>query len=428
MITTIINALKANKRVSAYSITAKNTESSELFYVKQQLQCNRASNFDEYHVAVYADKDSLRGNASFVVDPYMDEATIVQKIDDAIEQALLAVNKFYELPSPTDDELQKNESNLEGKNFNELMTSIVPAVFRADCFENGSINATEIFLYKTNYHIVNSNGIDIKFTRYKGNIELIPSFVNGDEKFEVYKMVEFSSLDTKKITEEINEAMQEGLDRSKAAPLKLDNPNINVLIPASELSSFFGYFLFKLNYRSILTQSSDVKIGDFMQGECEGDKVSISLKPMIPSSPDSAPVDLDGVVLKDVNLVEDGIAKTYYGAFQYGYWMGIEKPTGNIGNIDVKPGSVSEDDMKKTPYLECVKFSGIQMDPFTGFFGGEVRLGYYFDGEKRIPVTGFCISGNIEEIKQSIRLSKEVKGSGNYQGPKYLCTNKFKIN
>ena len=72
--------------------------------------------------------------------------------------------------------LEENTSNLKGKDLNEVMLDIVPAIFRADCYQNGQINATEIFLYKTTTRIVNSRKVDVTYESYKGNIEIIPSF------------------------------------------------------------------------------------------------------------------------------------------------------------------------------------------------------------------------------------------------------------
>ena len=61
------------------------------------------------------------------------------------------------------------------------------------------------------------------------------------------------------------------------------------------------------------------------------------------------------------------------------------------------------------------------MDKFSGFFGGEVRLGIYFDGEKTYPVTGFSISGNMNEKKGQLVFSKEeISTPSGYEGPKYI--------
>ena len=45
--------------------------------------------------------------------------------------------------------------------------------------------------------------------------------------------------------------------------------------------------------------------------------------------------------------------------------------TGMIPNVVVKHGSKSIKEMKKEPYLECIKFSAFQTDPYSGFFGGD---------------------------------------------------------
>ena len=84
--------------------------------------------------------------------------------------------------------------------------------------------------------------------------------------------------------------------------------------------------------------------------------------------------------------------------------------------------------MKKEPYVRCVKFSSFQLDDDSGFFGGEVRLGFYYDGEKEIPVTGFSIAGNLYEVKGKVNFSKEITVESDYIGPKYIEVKDMSIN
>ena len=147
---------------------------------------------------------------------------------------------------------------------------------------------------------------------------------------------------------------------------------------------------------------------------------------VIASDVASRGIDIDGIVLKDVSLIENGVIKSRFGNQQYGYYLKA-KPTGMLPVIMVEPGKTSFDDMKKAPYLRCVRFSAIQIDRFNGLVGGEVRLGFYFDGEKEIPVTGFTITGNMHEIKGNIVLSKEMTTYSGYYGPKYICLPDVKI-
>ena len=49
------------------------------------------------------------------------------------------------------------------------------------------------------------------------------------------------------------------------------------------------------------------------------------------------------------------------------------------------------------------------MNPMIGTFGGEIRLAYYSDGEKVIPVTGGSITCNMNDVLNSIRISSDTR-------------------
>ena len=71
--------------------------------------------------------------------------------------------------------------------------------------------------------------------------------------------------------------------------------------------------------------------------------------------------------------------------------------------------------------------SGLQGDFYNDYIGGEVRLAYYHDGEKIIPVTGISISGRASEVLNSLRLSSEIAVADSYTGPKKALINCMKI-
>ena len=73
--------------------------------------------------------------------------------------------------------------------------------------------------------------------------------------------------------------------------------------------------------------------------------------------------------------------------------------------------------MKKEPYLHVVSFSDFSMDSFSGYFGGEIRLAYLYDGEKVTPVTGGSVSGNLLELQKNIVFSTERYKNKDYDGP-----------
>lgn len=87
-------------------------------------------------------------------------------------------------------------------------------------------------------------------------------------------------------------------------------------------------------------------------------------------------------------------------------------------SVYVEGGEKTLEELENAPYLELHYFSDFQMDEWTGDFGGEIRLGIYFDGEKEIYVTGGSISGNIKDV--DMYLSKDMQTKDNYICPKAI--------
>lgn len=415
-----IQILKKNKEVSDWSIQSFQKKSCELFYVGKKLETNRATDVETIKVTIYVDRDDKRGSATFTVFNYMSEEEIEAKIRDNIYAAMFAMNPYYDIPSKEETVIKPSSSNLKDRPFSEIIEEVVDAVFQADVFENGYLSATEFFLYENTVHIVNSRGVDLTGTTYSGNVELIPSWEKEDEEVEIYHMMKFESLNTEEITREVDEQLRMAEARFNAVELT-QKENLKVILQDEEAAQIFDYFVSDLSYGSKYQKINRCEVGDNVQGEAvTGDKLQVKLVPYYENAMDSKPFDRDGVVLKEISLIEDGIAKGMYGSYRFGYYLGVKHPTGILPVTVVRPGTKSFAEMAKEPYLRCVKFSGLQVEQTSGYVGGEVRLGFYFDGEKEIPVTGFSISGNMSEIKGSMFYSTETVTTTNYHGPKYL--------
>jgi len=89
-------------------------------------------------------------------------------------------------------------------------------------------------------------------------------------------------------------------------------------------------------------------------------------------------------------------------------------PTGSVSRerapfplFSVSAGKVSLEQLRAKPCLELVKFSDFSLEQTTGDFGGEIRLAYWFDGKKRIPLTGGSISGSVAELRSTMVRSRE---------------------
>ena len=82
-----------------------------------------------------------------------------------------------------------------------------------------------------------------------------------------------------------------------------------------------------------------------------------------------------------------------------------------------KPGSLTREELGKEPYLECVSLSGLQVDLYNDYIGGEIRLAYLHEGEKATPLTGISMSGKLSDALRGMRLSEKTCLRGSYQGP-----------
>ena len=420
MIEKLLDALKSAPSISAWKVNIKKTESCELFYVQKKVETTRATNTVDYDVTIYVDKDGKRGQSSFAVYPYMSKKEILALVEQNVFAASFTFNTFYEIPSPSDEgEGEKIESNLSDKPFVETIGEIGKAIMEANNVKDASLSATEVFLYKIDTRVINSNGIDVSSTSYQCKIETIPNFVKGSEEYEIYKEITFASFDPEQLTKKVAEAIELCRDRANATQLQPFD-NIPVIIQDQEVGDFFSSFGRELSYESVYNHSNLFNVGDQIQKDRTGDPLNIELRPFVKGALSSKAVDSDGVKLHPIKIVEDGKAIALHGSFRFGYYLGEKKPTGSIPITCVPAGTATFEDFKKKPYVRCVTFSGIQIDASNGFIGGEVRLGYYFDGEKEVPVTGFSIQLDYLSSAASFRGSKETTVLDNYAGPRYV--------
>ena len=138
--------------------------------------------------------------------------------------------------------------------------------------------------------------------------------------------------------------------------------------------------IYSYHYADVYKHTNFKNIGDNIQ-ENPVNPLTISY---IPASKADY-FDSDGVLLKEAVIIEDGKVKDYYGNNRYGYYLN-KKPTGTMDTVKVNPGKKTYEKMKKEPYIEITDLSGIQVDLFGDYIGGEVRCANYFDGKNTYPI------------------------------------------
>lgn len=416
--------LNDNKNVSFYRINDVKTESFEVFFVKDKLETIRKTDTFDEKVTVYVKHDDFLGQAAFSVLKSDNAKSVEEKINMACNNAFKINNKPYELPK--NEKLVKSaKTNIKEYDFKDLALEIYNIIKEEIDNSSSKINALEIFIYKTTETVKNSKGINKKETRYSLFIEAIPTFDKKDESFELYQALSFSSFDINQIKNEVKKSLEDV--RKRALAIKPDfKIDCNVILNKHELSNLFSNIAYSLNYSILYRKSNLYNVGDNIQKKRKGDSISIKMTKGFKGSTASRFFDSDGVTLIDREIVKNGKVLVFFGGTKFAQYVG-ETPTGDLPCIEVKKGKLKEEDIKNSPYLNCVSFSGIQVDLYNDYIGGEIRLAYYFDGKNEIPVTGISISGSLSEVLSNIKLSEELDQIGNYKGPKYASLSGMKI-
>ena len=410
----VIDILKNTSGISDWKVLSTRTESTELFFVHKDLETVRSTDTTDVKVSVYVLHDGALGEATFSVYASYDDQKIREEIEKAKKKANIIANQPYSIPGGETGSYLSN-SNFVDYDPHVLASLVSKACFEADVIPGGSINALEIFVYRDEVSLTNSRGLDKTQVKYRAMVEAIPTF-NGAESVELYEQYNFTEFDHALVREEISNKMKEVKDRYEA---KVPESKINcsVVLDAPELEQLIGNFVHELNFSSVYQHSNAFGLGDDIQKGAVGDRMSVTMCGEVKGSVRSSAFDGDGVTLVDRKIIEDGKAYALWGGTRYAQYLS-ETATGNLGCIFVESGTLTEKEKTSKPYFRCASMSGLQVDIYNDYIGGEVRLAYYFDGEKEIPVTGISISGKLSAALANMRLSNEVTTYEGYHGPK----------
>lgn len=420
----IIALLNAHPEVDDYKINIRRKESDERFFVKGKLETVRHTDTCDKEVTVYVDHGECKGDSQFLVYPSTTEEQLKELIDQAVQKAKLISNQMYTLPEGAKGEYAV-ATNFADMDANSLMNAVCNAVFSANDLENADLNSVEVFINCHTGTVINSKGMYKTQVRYDAMVEAIPTYNGQTQSVELYQQHNFSDYSEAQILAEIREKLQEVKARYEA--ITPDFPmDCKVILNKLELSELMSNIVYDLNYAAVYAHANLFKKGDAVQKAPVGDKLQIFMEGAYRGCTASACFDSDGLDLSSIQVVKDGVAVNYYGANRHGQYLG-ETPTGNLPVIRVEPGSVKAEELQEGPYLEVISMSGLQVDFYNDYIGGEVRLAYYNDGNKTVPVTGISITGSASKVLSSIRFSNEIVACDRYAGPHKAILQDMKV-
>lgn len=410
MLTKILSALKQTG-AEVYNIVDLTTESAEIYFIKKQEDMRRMKNIREITVTVYHDFEldgkKMRGSSDVQIAPGMTEEEITSKISLAYESAGYVKNPYFELADPVKDEVI-SKTGLFTLSPEEAASIMADALFTPDQCTDAFINSAEVFVDHTTVRVLSSSGTEVSFARARVWGEFVVQCIKPQD-VEMYFDFDYDEADTFALSKLASDAITIVSDRASAMEAPAAG-EYNLILTDKHVYTVLSSYLEKADAGMIFSKYSPFEIGANIQGDdTEGEKLNIYAVP-------DQPYSLDGVKLKERTILKDGVVMDLVGSTRFCRYLGIE-PKGHYRTIRVENGSVSLDEMKKTPYLLPVAFSDFQMDEMSGRFGGEIRLAYLFDGESIKTVTGGSVNGSLLEKQKNLVFSKETYRSSTFMGP-----------
>ena len=406
----IMEALRALE-IPVYSIVKEQRSTAELFFIRRQLDMRRMKDVTEYTVYVYHDfaegEKKYRGSAKVLLFPGMEQKDIFKTLEEAYCAAGHVKNDFYELYAGPQTPFEEVASTLSGRSLTRNAEEMAKALFAADNRKDAFLNSAELFVQRKETKICNSLGTDVSYGQYSVSGEFVAQSKEPQD-VEQYFSFRYEGLDTQALTEKVRRALDTVRDRAHAR--KAPKAGVyDVVLSGEHVYTLLDLYVARTNASQLYPGYSDWKKGVQTQGAAlTGEGLNLTLVP-------SAPYSWDGVPMKERLLLKEGQVQCLHGPTRFCRYMG-EEPVGEYRRVRLDNGTVPFEQMKKG-CLYPVSFSDFQLDVFSGYFGGEIRLAYLYTDKGVEKLTGGSINGSLLEKQGSLTFSLERYQDAGYEGP-----------
>lgn len=389
--------------VAGWELSEEITEGWEFYFIRHELDQNRVKSVTHLYLTVFQliDNGAFIGSASAELAPTADEEEAKKLIDDLSYRASLVKNRPYTLNKPREEhrealELPPVDVSGIARSFIETMKSLPET-------QTEDINSYEIFVNAKTRRFLNSEGIDVEERYPSSMIEVVVNARREGHEIELYRNYTSGTCDAEGLKRDLMRTMQYGKDRLIAEKTPALG-TADVLFTGSDALELYRYFASKLNAQMVVRRMSDWEIGKPIDDNLTGDRVTLTAVRELENSSANRAFDSEGAPIRDTVLLREGVPAHYYGNRMFSSYLGLEDsfiPT----NLIAEGGTHTEEELRRGRYLEAVEFSDFQVDPMTGDIFGEIRLGYWHDGEKTVPVSGGSISGSMSDFLRDMEFS-----------------------
>ena len=410
----IVEILKASG-ADDYEVEVLKETGWEFYFIRHELDQNRAKDITNIKIRVFKklEEGKFLGNAIGMIPPTATDEEIEKTVKDLVYQANLVKNPYYELNEPS--EAQGKEAKTAEVSVEEMAKDFIEAFAAVPETETEFLNSYEIFVSKKEKHFINSRGVDVRMTYPASQLEVVTNakIPEGKEptgahrEIEMYNLYWRGTCDRDALVKDVTEVLNTGKDRLIAG----NTPHLkkaSLILSTHDATEVLDFFVARMNAAMKYQGYSDWEPGKAVSEEIKGDKVTVKVVPELPNSSENFPFDEEGAEVTERYIMKDSVPETFWGGRQFSQYLGL-KESSIVYNYEVSGGTKSGDELRQGPYLEVVEFSGFGVDAITGDIAGEIRLAYWNDGEKTVPVSGGSVSGSMLDFVKEMYMSKETR-------------------
>lgn len=419
--------LLSEGKLQDWILRAEDTQSQELFFVRDRLDMNRQANTMEYALTVYVDQEGMedgkkvryRGQATAEIGPDDSIEEVREKVSRAAQEAGYVQNPWFPLPKNERKECKDVYQDSVIGQFQDRYEAVLAAIFE-ERPGKARVNSLEIFAVDREIKLETSTGTCANYAMNHFTFELVTDAEGIHEPVEVFRDYTIQEADPDQVRAIVEAQLEETNGRAQAELAKAMD-HVRVVIAGDEVEEFFQLYGFRASAAAVYNHISDESVGQPFAHSLLGEKkaceaISLMADPFLDHSPYSKPVDDEGTVLSAYSILENGVVKHLASSAQYSYYLGQEN-LGNCRTFRVAGGSVDLDQILKEDHLEIIKFSSFNAIPTTGDFGGEFRLGKLVVDGKVHYISGGSLSENLFAAADRIRFSKSVKERSRSKAP-----------
>ena len=385
-----------------WELTQTDKTSWEFYFIRHRLDQHRVVDVTSFEVTVYRQiEEGFVGNASGEVFVNSTDEQIDEFLNSLMAQAVLVKNPVYEIADKPVEEQAQQDVDVRA-----IAGDFIRAMRDVPETETEYLNSYEIFASRITRRYLNSKGVAYTCTYPSSMAAVVVTARRGDHEIELYRIYRSGTCDAKRLTSDVAGVMAYGADRLSAVP----TPSLgtaDVVFSTSDAVNIYSFFTNRMTAGAKIRKISPWEIGKPVFEEATGDAVTVRAVPVLENSSRNDTVDEEGCAIREKLIIENGVARNFWGGRQFSQYLGLED-SALINNFIITGGTKSAEEIRSGDYLEVVEFSDFQVDAMGGDIAGEIRLGYLHQGGKVTVVTGGSVSGTMLKAGSSMEFSAET--------------------